>query len=235
MQLSGAVALVTGANRGLGRRFAEQLVERGAKVYAAARNTDSITVEGVTPLHVDVNDPKSVAAAADIASDVILLVNIAGNYNTATLLDGSLDDDIRSVMESHYFGTLSVTRAFAPHLAANAPAAILNVVSVLSWVHPGSLGAYASAKTALWAQTDAIREELAPRSVAVTSLHVAYMDTDMMAAVEAPKTDPGTVAAAALDGVERGDVEVLADALTKDVKASMSQDRGYTPAGPPAH
>jgi NAD(P)-dependent dehydrogenase (short-subunit alcohol dehydrogenase family) len=233
MHVSGAVALVTGANRGLGRRFAEQLVERGAaKVYAAARHPESITTKGVIPLHIDITDPASVAAAAVLASDITLLVNNAGTYNTATLLDGSLDD-IRAIMESHYFGTLSVTRAFAPHLIANAPGAILNVVSVLSWVHPGSLGAYASAKTALWAQTDAVRDEFAPHGVTVSALHVGYMDTDMMAGVDAPKTDPAEIAATALDGIERDAIEVLADQMTRDVKASLSQDRGSAPVALP--
>jgi NAD(P)-dependent dehydrogenase (short-subunit alcohol dehydrogenase family) len=235
MQIQGAIALVTGANRGLGRRLTEQLVERGAaKVYAAARNPDAVTTKGVIPIHIDITDPESVAAAAAIASDITLLVNNAGIYSTAPLLEGPLDD-IRAVMESQYFGTLSVTRAFAPHLIANAPAAVLNIVSILSWLHLGSLGAYASAKTALWAQTDAIREEFAPQGVTVTALHVAYMNTDMVADVDAAKTDPADVAAAALDGVEHGDVEVLADALTREVKATLSQDRGVAALALPAH
>jgi NAD(P)-dependent dehydrogenase (short-subunit alcohol dehydrogenase family) len=159
MQIHGAVALVTGANRGLGRRFAEQLVERGAaKVYAAARHPETVTTPGVIPLHIDITDPDSVAAAAAVASDVTLLINNAGNLTFTSLLDGPLDD-IRALMASNYFGTLAVTRAFAPHLIDHAPAAMLNVVSVLSWLHPGSLGAYAAAKTALWAQTDAVRDE----------------------------------------------------------------------------
>jgi NAD(P)-dependent dehydrogenase (short-subunit alcohol dehydrogenase family) len=135
--------VVTGANRGLGRRLAEQLVERGAaKVYGAARNPETVTTPGVILLHIDITNPDSVA----LASDVTLLVNNAGNYSVTPLLNGSLDD-IRALMESHYFGTLSVTRAFAPRLIANAPGAVLNVVSVLSWLHPSSRGAYAAAKT----------------------------------------------------------------------------------------
>jgi NAD(P)-dependent dehydrogenase (short-subunit alcohol dehydrogenase family) len=226
MHIEGSVALVTGANRGLGRQLAEQLVTRGAaKVYATARNPESITYPGVTPIHVDITEPATIGKAAEIASDVTLLVNNAGNYSLSGLLEGPLDE-IRALMETHYFGTLAITRAFAPHLIANAPGAILNIASVLSWLHPAGLGAYAAAKTALWAQTDAVREELAPHRVAVTALHVGYMDTDMVAAIDATKTDPAAVAAAALDGVEHGLVEVLADELTRQIKTGLGADRG---------
>jgi NAD(P)-dependent dehydrogenase (short-subunit alcohol dehydrogenase family) len=223
MQIQGSVAVVTGANRGLGRQLAEELVRRGAaKVYAAARNPEQITTTGVVPLQLDTNDPASVAAAAAEAADATLLVNNAGNYNTATLLDGSMDD-IRALMETHYFGTLSVTRAFAPALTANAPGAILNIASVLSWQHPASAGAYCAAKAALWAQTDSVRDELASRGVTVTALHVGYMDTDMVSDVEAPKSDPALIAAAGLDGVTTGAYEVLADDLARRVRASLGQ------------
>lgn len=224
MQIQGSVALVTGANRGLGLQLAEELVRRGAaKVYAAARDPGQITAPGVVPLQLDINDPESVAAAAAAAADVTLLVNNAGNYNAATLLEGSMGD-IRSLMETHFFGTLSVTRAFVPVLVANAPGAILNVASVLSWLHPGSAGAYCAAKAALWAQTDSVRDELASRGVAVTALHVGYMDTEMASDVDAPKSSPGEIAAAAVDGIASGASEVLADELTRQVKFSLSQD-----------
>jgi NAD(P)-dependent dehydrogenase (short-subunit alcohol dehydrogenase family) len=226
MRIEGSVALVTGANRGLGRQLARQLVARGAaKVYAAARNPESVDIEGVTPLRIDITDPASVAAAAAAATDVTLLVNNAGTGGFSGLLDGPLDD-IRLQMETHYFGTLNVTRAFAPHLIANAPAAVLNIASVLSWYHPGSSGAYSAAKAALWAQTDAVREEFAPHGVSVTALHVGLMDTDMVAALDAPKVDPAAVASLALDGVENGLVEVLADDVTRQVKAGLALDRG---------
>jgi NAD(P)-dependent dehydrogenase (short-subunit alcohol dehydrogenase family) len=225
VQIDGAIALVTGANRGLGRHLAQQLVERGAaKVYGAARNPEMIATPGVTPILMDITDPSSVADAAGIADDVTLLFNNAGMASSATLLGGSIDD-VRAPMESHYYGTLSVTRAFAPHLIANAPAAILNVVSVLSWLHPGVLGAYAAAKTALWAQTDAVREELAPHDVSVTALHIGFMDTDMTAEMDAVKTDPAIIAGLALDGVADGAIEVLTDQMTLEAKAALSRER----------
>jgi NAD(P)-dependent dehydrogenase (short-subunit alcohol dehydrogenase family) len=110
---------------------------------------------------------------------------------------------------------LSVTRAFAPHLIANAPGAILNVVSVLSWLHPSMLGAYAAAKTSLWAQTDAVREEFEPRGVSVTALHIGLIDTNMVADIDAVKAVPAIIAGIALDGVEDGAIEVLTDEMTQ--------------------
>jgi NAD(P)-dependent dehydrogenase (short-subunit alcohol dehydrogenase family) len=226
MRIEESVAFVTGANRGLGRQLAQELVARGAaKIYAGARKPETVDIDGVIPVQIDITDPASVEAAAAVANDVNLLVNNAGISSFTGLLNGPLDD-IRAQMETHYFGTLGVTRAFAPHLIANAPGAVLNVLSVLSWLHPGDYGAYAAAKAALWAQTDSVREEFAPDGVSVTALHVGFMDTDMVAHIDAPKVDPAYVAAAALDGVEKGLVEVLADDVTRQVKTALAADRG---------
>ncbi|MFC7674214.1 SDR family oxidoreductase [Mycolicibacterium sp. GCM10028919] len=229
MDIKGSVAFVTGANRGLGRRLTEQLVARGAaKVYGGARRVEEVTTPGVIPVRVDLTDTASIEEAAAATGDVTLLINNAGNFTPTALLEGSLEE-IRAHMETHFFGTLAVTRAFAPQLTANAPAAILNVGSILSWLHPAGVGAYAAAKAALWAQTNAIREEVQPRGIAVTSLHVGYMDTDMVAAIEAEKNDPTAIAGLALDGVQAGAVEVIADILTEQVKQSLAADRGLNP------
>lgn len=233
LPIDGAVAFVTGANRGLGRRLTEQLIARGAKVYAGARDPKTVTTPGAIPIRIDITDPASVAEAAEKAVDVNLLVNNAGMASAATLLTGSIDE-IRAVMDSHFFGTLSATRAFAPHLIANAPGAILNIVSVVSWLHPGTLGAYSAAKTALWAQSDAIREELAPDGVALTAVHIGFMDTDMTAGMDAVKTDPAVIASLAIDGLERGAIEVLTDEMTRSAKAALSIDRGVAHFSPGA-
>jgi NAD(P)-dependent dehydrogenase (short-subunit alcohol dehydrogenase family) len=216
------VAFVTGANRGLGKRFAAQLVERGAKVYAAARRPETIDVPGVVPAQLDVTDPESVARAASVAGDVNVLINNAGVSTGASLLTGPMDD-VRLEMETHYFGTLSVTRAFAPIVEANGGGSILNVLSVLSWAHSPVFGAYSAAKAAEWAMTDAIRQELAPRGIHVASLHVGFMDTDMADFVPADqKTDPSAVAKLALEGLFAGEPEVIADDISRRVKAQLS-------------
>jgi NAD(P)-dependent dehydrogenase (short-subunit alcohol dehydrogenase family) len=222
MELKDAVAVVTGANRGLGRHLAAQLVERGAKVYAAARRPETVDLPGVTPLRLDVTDPESIRAAARTASDATLLVNNAGISTGTPLLTGS-PDLVRLEMEVNFFGPLAVTRAFAPVIESNGGGAVLNVLSVLSWLHPAGLGAYAAAKAAAWALTGAVREELAPRDIAVSALHVGYMDTDMAASVPADqKADPAEVAAQALAGIERVLPEILADETTRQVKRSLA-------------
>ena len=222
MQLKNSVVVVTGANRGLGRHFAAQLVQRGAKVYAAARRPETIDLPGVIRVRLDITDPESVAQAAKIADDATVVINNAGTSLGAHLLDGDLDE-IRQEMETHYFGTLAVTRAFVPVLERNGGGAVLNVLSVLSWVHPGPFGAYSAAKAAEWAQSNALRDLLAPRGIAVSALHVGFMDTDMAASVPADrKIDPALVATLALDGLEAGRPEIVADDFSRAVKAGLS-------------
>ncbi|MFV2109244.1 SDR family oxidoreductase [Micromonospora sp. LOL_015] len=222
MHISGATALVTGANRGIGRHFAAQLVERGAAtVYATARRPESVDLPGVRVLRLDVTDPDSVAAAAAATGDVTLLVNNAGVTTGADLVGGDLDL-IRREMDTHFWGTLHMIRAFAPQLAGGA---ILNVLSALSWsAYPGA-GGYAAAKAAEWNLTNAVRLELAAQHTQVTGLLMGAVDTDMMASYDVPKSDPAVIVKAALDGLEAGEWEVLADETARAVKASFAADR----------
>jgi NAD(P)-dependent dehydrogenase (short-subunit alcohol dehydrogenase family) len=222
MQIEGSTALVTGANRGLGRYLAQELLARGARVYAAARNPASVDLPGVTPVALDVTDPASVAAAAAATGDVTLLVNNAGSSTGAALLDGPLAD-IELEMNTHYYGTLSVTRAFAPQLAAGGGGAVLNVLSALSWLNLGERsGAYSAAKAAAWSLTNALRIQLAGQGTQVTALHVGYMDTDMVRHLDVPKIDPAVVAKLALDGLAAGAPEVLADDTSRQVQAGLA-------------
>jgi NAD(P)-dependent dehydrogenase (short-subunit alcohol dehydrogenase family) len=221
MEIAGSTALVTGANRGLGRHLAEQLRDRGATVYAGARNPESVDLPGVIPIALDVTDIESVAAAAAVARDVTILINNAGSSTGSSLLTGDLAR-IRLEMDTHYFGTLNVTRAFAPLLAEHDRSAILNVLSVLSWVTFPQIGAYCAAKSAEWALTNALRQELAGQGIRVSSLHVGYMDTDMAKRVDAPKADPGDVAREALEGIVAGDAEIIADEISKHVLSGLS-------------
>ena len=229
MQISGSTALVTGANRGLGRHLAAQLRDRGATVYAAARNPAAVDLPGVTPVALDLTDPASVAAAADAVRGVSILINNAGSSTGSSLLTGDLDW-IRLEMDTHFFGTLAVTRAFAPQLAEHEQSAILNVLSVLSWVSLPNISAYCAAKAAEWSLTNALRAELAPQGTRVSSLHVGYMDTDMARHVTEPKSDPADIARIALDGIEAGETEIVADEISKQVLAGLSAGvRGLYP------
>jgi NAD(P)-dependent dehydrogenase (short-subunit alcohol dehydrogenase family) len=224
MDIAGSVALVTGSNRGIGRRFVVQLLERGAsKVYATARRPDLVDIPGVEVLQLDITDQASVAAAAEIATDVTLLVNNAGIATQGSMLTDDLAD-ARREMDTHYWGNLAMVRAFAPVIEANGGGTIVNVLSALSWfAHPGS-GGYAAAKAAEWNMTNAVRLELAPKGVTVQGLHLGAADTDIMAGYDGPMVDPADVARASLDGVAAGASEVVVDDWSAMVKASLAHD-----------
>jgi NAD(P)-dependent dehydrogenase (short-subunit alcohol dehydrogenase family) len=221
MEIAGTTALVTGANRGLGRHLAEQLRDRGATVYAGARDPASVDLSGVIPIALDVTDLDSVASAAAVARDVAILINNAGSSTGSSLLTGDLAR-IRLEMDTHYFGTLNVSRAFAPQLAEHDHSAILNILSALSWVTFPQIGAYCAAKSAEWALTNGLRLELATQGTRVSSLHVGYMDTDMTKGIDSPKADPADVARVALDGIVAGDAEIIADEVTRYVLNGLS-------------
>ena len=221
IDLSSSTVLVTGANRGFGRHLAEQLVARGAKVYAAARNTDSVDIPGAHPIQLDITDPASVAAAAAAASDVTVLINNAGISTGAGFLDADISD-VRREFETHVFGTLDVTRAFVPVIESNGGGALLNVLSVLSWITFPNIGGYSAAKSAEWSMTNALRLELAPRNITVTGLHVGYMDTDLTAGVDAPKSDPAVIAKLTLEALAAGEPEIAADDLSKQVRGGLA-------------
>jgi NAD(P)-dependent dehydrogenase (short-subunit alcohol dehydrogenase family) len=221
MNIAESTALVTGANRGFGRQLARELLARGATVYAGARNPDTVDLPGAKVVQLDVTDPDSVAAAARDARDVNLLINNAGSGTGAGLLEGDLSD-IRLEMDTHYFGTLSVVRAFVPTMAANGGGSILNILSALSWVSFPNVGAYCAAKSAEWSLTNALRAELAGRNIRVAGLHVGYMDTDMTASVTAPKSDPADIATIAVDGIEADLYEIVADDISRHVLAALS-------------
>ena len=223
MQISGSTALITGASRGLGRQFARQLIDRGAKVYATARDPRQVDVAGAVALRLDITDPASVAAAAAAAADVSLLVNNAGISLYQDLVTGDLDK-IRAELETGFYGTLSVVRAFAPVLAANGGGAILNVLSRMSWLSYPGANSYAVAKAAAWSLTNGIRLELAGQGTLVTGLLMSATDTDMMAGWDIPKNDPADVVRQALDGIEADALEVVADADPAAAKAGLSGD-----------
>jgi NAD(P)-dependent dehydrogenase (short-subunit alcohol dehydrogenase family) len=209
VKIKGAVALVTGANRGLGQEFARQLVERGAVVHGGARDPLSITEPGVKPIQLDVTDPASVEAAAAQLGDVSILVNNAGVLRP---------DDPRLEMETNYFGVLRMTEAFGPRLAGGA---LVNMLSVLSFLGWPEVSGYAASKAAAWSLTKSTRIAL-PETL-VVAVHAGYIDTDMAADVTAPKITPETVVAQVLDALVEGREEVLADETSRAAKAGLVQ------------
>jgi NAD(P)-dependent dehydrogenase (short-subunit alcohol dehydrogenase family) len=225
MKISRSVALVTGANRGLGRVYARELVARGAgKVYGAARDPAAVTEPGVMPIALDITDADRVARVAAQCADVTLLVNNAGVLKYSTFTGAPDLDAARAEMETNYFGTLSMCRAFAPVLAANGGGAIINMLSVTSFYSNPFDASYGASKAAAWALTNGVRLELHHQHTLVVAVHASFIDTDMAALTNAPKDTPESVARQALDAVEAGQVEVLADDRTRTVKAELSRD-----------
>ena len=221
-QLAHQTVLVTGANRGMGRSYVSQLLERGvAKVYAAARDPRTIDNADprVVPLQLDVSDPESVARATATATDVSVLINNAGIARGGSVLEpGAVV--LREELETNLFGPLALASAFA-HGIAERSGAVVNVASVLSWIGVG--GTYGVSKAALWSATDSLRLELAPRGVQVVGVYVGYVDTDLAAGVEAPKSDPADVVRQVLDGLEGGASEVLADDFSRFVRSNLNE------------
>jgi NAD(P)-dependent dehydrogenase (short-subunit alcohol dehydrogenase family) len=215
--LDGAVVLVTGANGGLGSQFVRQALERGAAtVYASARAPKDWADPRVVPLGLDVTDAESVAAAAREASDVTVLINNAGVSNGSSLLSDLTA--ARELFEVNFWGALAVTNAFAGALTSSS-GTVLNVLSVLSWLGIGD--AYSASKAALWQATNTQRLKLAPHGVHVAALHLGYADTPMTRGIDAAKLDPADVVKAAYDGLEAGDFEILADDVSRQVKAGL--------------
>lgn len=232
MKLHGATALVTGTNRGLGHHLAVELIRRGAKVYATARRPELVDVPGAEVLRLDITDQWSVDSVAAAAGDVDVLINNAASTDGGNLVTGDLAD-IRSTMDSNYYGTLAMIRAFAPILARNGGGAILNVLSAAAWSTVDGNTAYAAAKSAEWGLTNGVRVELARQGTQVTSLVPGLIRTDTLlqfardAGIELPEehmNDPADLARIALDGLEAGDVEIV-DQMGAEAKAAL--------AGPP--
>jgi NAD(P)-dependent dehydrogenase (short-subunit alcohol dehydrogenase family) len=231
MKIEDAVVLVTGANRGIGQVFARELLARGvSKVYAGACDPSSVTQAGVQALRLDVNRPEDVAAAAALASDVTLIINNAGIAQPGGFLAADSEDVARRIFETNFFAMLRMSKAFAPILKANGGGALLNVLSVASWVNGGELAAYSASKSAAWSLTNALRNELAAQKTQVLALHMAYVDTDLTRGFDVPKSSPEQIVERALDGLESGLDEVLADELTVQVKRGMTATRpSYLP------
>lgn len=234
MKLDNAIVFITGANRGIGLAFAREALARGArKVYAGARNPASVKLAGVEPIQLDVTNPAEIAAAAARCGDVTLLINNAGIANFGGFLADGSEESARAQLETNFFGPLRLSKAFAPVLAANGGGAILNVLSIASWINRPALGTYGASKSAAWGLTNSLRHELRAQKTQVIGMHVAFVDTDMTTAIDMPKSSPDVVVRQVLDAVEAGAEEVLADERTRQVKQGLSAEPGVylvTPA-----
>jgi NAD(P)-dependent dehydrogenase (short-subunit alcohol dehydrogenase family) len=227
MELNNAVVFITGANRGLGRVFAEAFLAAGArKVYAAARDPKTVDLPGVVPIALDVTDAAAVRRAVEAAGDVTILVNNAGISLGGGLLQEDSVDRARRELETNFYGPLNLASGFAPVLAKNGGGAIVNVLSALSWVSTPMAATYCVSKAAAWSLTNGLRAELRAQGTQVVGVHVGLMDTDMAKHFDAPKADPRDVVRQVLEAIAEGRDEVLADETARYVKAGLSQENG---------
>lgn len=228
MDIEGCTALVTGANRGLGKAYAEALLAAGAaKVYAGARDPATITDPRLIPIQLNVTSAVDIAAAAKACGDIDLLVNNAGAMLSTPMLAEGSEAALRAELEVNVFGVLGLISAFAPVLARNGGGAIVNMLSVVSWyVYPFN-ATYCASKHAALALTDAVRIQLKGQGTRVLGVYAGFIDTDMAAHVDGPKTSPRQVAERTLDGLRRGLDHVVADSAAEEIQARLRAD----PAG----
>jgi len=216
MNLKESVALVTGANRGLGARLVQELLRAGtAKVYATSRTPGAVAADvaadpRVVTLTLDITDPASVDKAAKAAQDVTVLVNNAGVLAFGSALDGDLDGFERD-LRTNYLGALRVTRAFVPALERNAPAAVVNVLTLIALAPVSPMAGYSASKAAAHSATQALRAELRDRGITVLGAYPAGIDTDMLAGVEADKAAPELVAMRIVAALAAGEIVVFPD------------------------
>ncbi len=227
LAIAGKSVLVTGANRGLGKAFVQKLIDGGAaRVYAAARNPGTVDIDDarVVPIQLDITKPDDIGAAVAECGDVAVLINNAGAMLRSPLLASPDMGAARAEMETNYFGTLAMCRAFAPVLARQGGGAVVNVLSIASWLASPFNGSYGASKAAEWALTNAIRVELRSQRILVVGVHAGWIDTDMADNVPEAKISAAEVAAQTLAAIQGGDEEVLTDDRTRHVKASLPHD-----------
>ena len=214
-RIEGAVALVTGANRGIGRALTEALLTRGArKVYAAARNPEALRAlrdERLVPLRLDVTDAEQIRAAGEAASDVELVFNNAGVALPGGIADSAVLDRARREMEVNYFGPLQLLHRLAPTLASNGGGAVVNIDSTAGLTNVPFIPTYSASKAALHSLTQAARVLLGAQGTSVFGVYPGPVDTDMNRGLAMPKTSPRDVAFAILDGVEAGQEDIFPD------------------------
>lgn len=229
MQIRDSIALVSGANRGIGRALVEALLDRGARRgYATGR--DLATLDGVValdrarvrPLKLDVTNPGDARAAAGAAGDVNLLINNAGIATAAGAADTSVDM-IRETMETNFFGLVHVTNAFLPTLREHR-GAIVNILTIVALASSPILAAYTASKAAGWSLTQSLRADLARHGITVHGVFPGAVDTDMIRSFTLPKTPAIDVARAVLDGIESGTEDIFPDPMAQQLYAAWRQD-----------
>lgn len=223
MNIRESTALVTGANRGIGRAIVQALLRAGVRrVYAGARDPRSLSdlvqadAGRVIALELDVTQPRVIAAAAERAPDLNLLINNAGVLASYDVL-GSSDEALERDFAVNFYGARSMIKAFLPALERAQGAAIVNVLTVVSYASRPVIGGYAASKAAALSLTQSLRPALSAKGIRVHAAVPGAVDTDMIKAFEIEKADPDAVAQAIVEGVARGEEDIPTDAMARDI------------------
>jgi NAD(P)-dependent dehydrogenase (short-subunit alcohol dehydrogenase family) len=230
MKLQNATALVTGANRGIGRAFVRALLDAGVqKVYATARNRDGLAAvtaidpARVIPLQVDVTNCALVSQLSEQAPDVNLLINNAGVLSFGNILDTTVET-IQQQFDVNFYGTLDMARAFVPVLESNGGGAIVNVLTLVALASMPGLAGYNASKAAAWSMTQSLRASVANQNIAVYGVFPGAVDTDMLAGVDMAKTSPEDIANAVLQGIEADREDIFPDLMSTQLYTAWKQD-----------
>ena len=231
MKVKGSIVLITGANRGIGKGFAEEFLKAGAKrIYLGVRDLKSVSEfikqapEKLFPLVLDVTNPEQIRKAADRARDLTILVNNAGVLYGGSLFDKRRIENARLEMETNYFGPLFMARVFVPILKANGGGALVNISSIAGLVAFPGIPTYCASKAAVYFLSEEERMELAAQGTQVMSVHPGPVDTDMARGFDLPKVSPNHVGQELIRALEAGETMLLPDPYSKEVYALFRKD-----------
>jgi NAD(P)-dependent dehydrogenase (short-subunit alcohol dehydrogenase family) len=210
---------------GIGKAFVEGLLAAGArKVYAGARNLADVTTRGVTPIKLDITNVDQVALAAEQCADINVLINNAGIAAATPFIASPELRDVKAMMDTNYFGTLNMCRAFAPVLKRNGGGALVNMLSAASWTTQGFVGGYSASKMAELALTRGVRIELRSQGTLVVGVYASFVDTDMTKSLAVPKARPEDIAAAVMSGLASRTEDILADDRSRELATNFVRE-----------